>query len=102
MQHTYEVRFAKSDPETPPTMDEQIALAQAAARKLGVPNAEKCTAVSGGQELAHRRGVGLRGVDLGGASIATACHTSPPTNHLLTTARSMQLRGRGLDPRSRG
>ena len=40
MEHKYEVRFAKSDTETPPTMDEQIALARVAARKLGVPNAE--------------------------------------------------------------
>ena len=34
------VRFAKSDPETPPTMDEQIALARKAAQKLGVPNSQ--------------------------------------------------------------
>ena len=34
------MRFVKSDPETPPTMDEQIGLARVAARKLGVPNAE--------------------------------------------------------------
>jgi hypothetical protein len=27
MEHKYEVRFAKNDPETPPTMDEQIELA---------------------------------------------------------------------------
>ena len=40
MEHKYEVRFAKSDPETPPTMEEQIDLARVAARKLGVPNAE--------------------------------------------------------------
>lgn len=40
MEHKYEVRFAKGDPETPPTMDEQIAAARDAARKLGVPNAE--------------------------------------------------------------
>ena len=40
MEHKCEVRFAKSDPETPPTMEEQIALARAAARRLGVPNAE--------------------------------------------------------------
>lgn len=40
MEHKYEVRFAKSDPETPPTMEEQIELARVAARKLGVPNAE--------------------------------------------------------------
>jgi hypothetical protein len=40
VEHKYEVRFAKSDPETPPTMDEQIAVARGAARKLGVPNAE--------------------------------------------------------------
>ena len=40
MEHKYEVPFAKSDPETPPTMDEQIAVAREAARKLGVPNAE--------------------------------------------------------------
>ena len=40
MEHKYEVRFAKSDPETPPTMEEQIALAGEAARKL-VPNAER-------------------------------------------------------------
>jgi hypothetical protein len=40
MEHKYEVRFAKSDPESPPTMEEQIALAREAARKLGVPNAE--------------------------------------------------------------
>ena len=40
MEHRYEVRFAKNDPETPPTKDEQIAIAREAARKLGVPNAE--------------------------------------------------------------
>ena len=40
MQQTYVVRFARADPETPPTMDEQIALARKAALKLGVPNAE--------------------------------------------------------------
>jgi hypothetical protein len=40
MEHKYEVRFAKGDPETPPSKDEQIAIARAAARKLGVPNAE--------------------------------------------------------------
>ena len=40
MQHTYTVRFARDDPETPPTMDEQIALARKTAQKLGVPNAE--------------------------------------------------------------
>ena len=40
MEHKYEVRFATSDPETPPTRDEQIAIAREAARKLGVPNAE--------------------------------------------------------------
>ena len=37
---TNTVRFARDDPETPPTMDEQIALARKAADKLGVPNAE--------------------------------------------------------------
>ena len=37
MEHKYEVRFAKGDPETPPTMEEQIALARAAARRLGEP-----------------------------------------------------------------
>jgi hypothetical protein len=31
MEHKYEVRFAKIDPETPPTMDEQIAIAREAA-----------------------------------------------------------------------
>ena len=40
MRQKYEVRFAKGDPETPPTMDEQIALARVAARKLGIPNSE--------------------------------------------------------------
>ena len=40
MEHEYEVRFAKGHPETPPTVDEQIALARVAARELGVPNAE--------------------------------------------------------------
>ena len=35
MQHKYTVRFARADPETPPTMDEQIALARKAARRLG-------------------------------------------------------------------
>jgi len=40
IEHKYEVRFPKSDPETPPTMEEQIALARVAARKLGVPNAQ--------------------------------------------------------------
>ena len=40
MEHEDEVRFSKNDTETPPTMDEQIAIAREAARKLGVPNAE--------------------------------------------------------------
>ena len=31
MQHTYTVRFARDDPEAPPTMEEQIALARKAA-----------------------------------------------------------------------
>jgi hypothetical protein len=31
MDHKYEVCFAKSDPETPPTMDKQIAIAREAA-----------------------------------------------------------------------
>ena len=34
------MRFARDDPETPPTMDEQIALARKAAEKLGIPNCE--------------------------------------------------------------
>jgi len=38
--HWLIVRFARDDPETPPTMDEQIALARKAAQKLGVPNCE--------------------------------------------------------------
>jgi hypothetical protein len=38
--HRYVVRFSLSDPETPLTTDEQIALARQAARKLGIPNAE--------------------------------------------------------------
>ena len=37
MQHRYEVRFARDDPETPPTMDEQVALAR---KKLGIPNSQ--------------------------------------------------------------
>jgi hypothetical protein len=40
MEQKYEVRFARGEPETPPTLDGQIALAREAARKLGVPNAE--------------------------------------------------------------
>jgi hypothetical protein len=40
MQQTFVVRFARDDPETPPTMDEQIALARKAARELGIPNVE--------------------------------------------------------------
>jgi hypothetical protein len=40
MEQKYVVRFFKNDPETPPTMEEQIAIAREAARKLGVPNAE--------------------------------------------------------------
>ena len=39
MEHRYEVRFAKDDPETR-CKDEQIAIAREAARKLGIPNAE--------------------------------------------------------------
>ena len=37
MQHTYTVRFARDDPETPPTMDEQIALARKARPEAGRP-----------------------------------------------------------------
>jgi hypothetical protein len=40
VQQTYTVRFARDDPETPLTMNEQIALARKAAQKLGVPNCE--------------------------------------------------------------
>ena len=40
MQHKFEVRFARDDPETPPTMDEQIALARKAVEKLGIPNSQ--------------------------------------------------------------
>ena len=40
MEHKYDVRFAKGDPETPATVEEQIALTRVAARKLDVPNAE--------------------------------------------------------------
>ena len=40
MQQKFEVRFARDDPETPPTMDEQIALERKAAQKLGIPNCE--------------------------------------------------------------
>ena len=40
MQQTFVVRFARDDPETPPTMDEQIALARKAAEKLGIPNSQ--------------------------------------------------------------
>ena len=69
MQQTYVVRFARDDPETPPTMDEQIALARKAAQKLGIPNCREQAAVPGGSELPHRRGLGLRRVDLGGASV---------------------------------
>jgi hypothetical protein len=45
MQQTYVVRFARDDPETPPTMDEQIALARKAALKLGfrTPRASRYT-----------------------------------------------------------
>ena len=64
-----EVRFAKSDPETPPTTEEQIALARQAARNLGGPQRRERAALSDRQELTYRRGVGLRGVDLGGASV---------------------------------
>ena len=34
------MRFARDDPETPPTMDEQIAIARKAAQKLGIPNSD--------------------------------------------------------------
>jgi len=37
MQQTYTVRFARDDPETPPTMDEQITLARKAAQKARRP-----------------------------------------------------------------
>ncbi len=70
MQQTYVVRFARDDPETPPTMDEQIALARKAAQKLGDPERREQAAIPGRQELAHRRGMGLRRVDLGGTSVA--------------------------------
>ena len=61
------VRFARDDPETPQTMDEQVALAHKAAQKLGVPNCESKPLYR--SELSHRRGLGLRRVDLGGASV---------------------------------
>jgi len=40
MEQKYVVPFARDDPETPTTMEEQIVLARQAARQLGVPNAE--------------------------------------------------------------
>ena len=45
----YEVRFAKSDPGTPPTAEKQSTLARQAARKLSVPNREHAS-LSGWQE----------------------------------------------------
>ena len=57
MLQKYEVRFARNDPETPSTMDEQIALARKAAQKLGVPK-PKASRYTGRQELPHRRGMG--------------------------------------------
>ena len=48
MQQTYVVRFARDDPDTSPTMDEQIALARKAAQKLGIPNAESKPLYRGG------------------------------------------------------
>jgi len=65
MEQKYVVRFAREDPETPTTMDEQIALAPKAAQKLGVPNCESKPV----SELPHRRSLGLCRVDLGGASV---------------------------------
>jgi hypothetical protein len=56
MEQKYEVRFVKNDPETPPTMEEQIAIAREAARKLGVPTrkASRCTGSAGTRTLARR------------------------------------------------
>lgn len=65
MEHKYEVRFAKSDPETPPTtppiMEDQIALARVAARQLGVPNAESAPLYRVGKNPPARRGPTLGG-----------------------------------------
>ena len=47
----------ESDPETPPTKDEQIAIAREAARKLSVPNVESTPLYRVGRS-AHRRGLG--------------------------------------------
>ena len=60
MLQKYEVRFARNDPETPSTMDEQIAPARKAARKLGIPDAESKPLYRIGRKLPHRRGLGLR------------------------------------------
>ena len=40
MEHKYEVASPRATQRPPPTMEEQVALARLAARKLGVPNAE--------------------------------------------------------------
>ena len=73
------MRFARDDPETQPTMDEQIALARKAAQKLGIPQLLSKPLYRIGLNLSHRRGLGLRGMGLGGASVdpQSAPHRGP-------------------------
>ena len=50
-------------------MDERIAFARKVAQKIGIPNAESKPRYRVGKNSHHRRGLGLRRVDLGRASI---------------------------------
>jgi hypothetical protein len=67
MDHRY-VRFARDDPETPPTMHEQVTLARQAARKLGIPNAESTPLYRVGRNSNTGESWGSRGVEVGGAA----------------------------------
>jgi len=68
MEHKYDVRLPKATrrPRRPWTSRSR---SHARPRGAGRPERREHAALPGRQELAHRRGVGLRGVDLGGASV---------------------------------
>ena len=70
MDHRYVVRFARDDPEMPPTKAEQIALGREAARKLGIPNCEGEPLYRIGRNSNTGEGLGIRRVVVGGASVA--------------------------------
>jgi hypothetical protein len=76
MEHKYQVRFAKDDPETPATVEEQVALARESARKLGVPNAESQPIYRVGRN-SHTGEAWASWSDLGRAALGSALSRTP-------------------------